>query len=72
MILGAGRTFVAGADIKDLERAAWDPAADPPDIHGLLARVEDAPSRWSSRYTARALGGGLELAMAGHYRVAIP
>jgi enoyl-CoA hydratase/carnithine racemase len=26
VLIGAGRTFVAGADIKDLERAAWDPS----------------------------------------------
>src|SRR5688572_28827997 len=42
VILGAGRTFVAGADIKDLEAAAWNTSVEPPDIHNLLTRVEDA------------------------------
>ena len=71
VILGAGRTFVAGADIKDLERAAWDPAIEPPDIHALLARIEDASKPVVIAIHGTALGGGLELAMAGHYRVAV-
>jgi 3-hydroxyacyl-CoA dehydrogenase len=72
VVAGAGRTFVAGADIKDLERAAWDPAVEPPDIHDLLARVEDAARPVVIAIHGTALGGGLELAMAGHYRVAVP
>ena len=70
VIIGAGRTFVAGADIKDLERAAWDATVEPPDIHDLLARVEDASKPVVIAIHGTALGGGLELAMAGHYRVA--
>jgi 3-hydroxyacyl-CoA dehydrogenase len=72
VVIGAGRTFVAGADIRDLERAAWDPAVEPPDIHELLARVEDASKPVVIAIHGTALGGGLELAMAGHYRVATP
>ncbi len=71
VILGAGRTFVAGADIKDLEAAAWDTSIEPPDIHDLLARVEDATKPVVIAIHGTALGGGLELAMAAHYRVAV-
>src|SRR5712675_2061071 len=40
VVVGAGRTFVAGADIKELEQAAWS-AAEPPDLHDLLRLIED-------------------------------
>ena len=70
VIIGAGRTFVAGADIRDLERAAWDSTVDPPDLHDLLARVEDSVKPVVIAIHGTALGGGLELAMAGHYRIA--
>ncbi len=70
VIMGAGRTFVAGADIKDLEQAAWNPRAEPPDLHDLLQRVESCSTPIVMAIHGTALGGGLELAMAGHYRVA--
>jgi 3-hydroxyacyl-CoA dehydrogenase len=71
VVMGAGRTFVAGADIKELEQAAWS-AAEPPDLHDLLRLVEECPKPIVMAIHGTALGGGLELAMAGHYRVAVP
>jgi len=71
VIMGAGRTFVAGADIKELEQAAWGGGSGPPDIHDLLARIEDCPSPVVMALHGTPLGGGLELAMAGHFRVAV-
>jgi 3-hydroxyacyl-CoA dehydrogenase len=73
VIICAGRTFVAGADIKELEAIALGegPAAGP-DIHDLLAAIEDCPKAVVMAMHGTALGGGLELAMAGHYRVATP
>jgi 3-hydroxyacyl-CoA dehydrogenase len=72
VILCAGRTFVAGADIAELEAAARGQSSGPPDIHDLLAAIEDAPKPVVMAMHGTALGGGLELAMAGHYRVASP
>jgi 3-hydroxyacyl-CoA dehydrogenase len=70
VVMGAGRTFIAGADIKDLERTAWE-GVSPPDMHGLLARIEDCSKPVIMALHGTALGGGLEVAMAGHYRVAV-
>src|SRR3979490_342914 len=40
-VIGGGRTFIAGADIKELEEAARNPASGGPDLHPLLTRIED-------------------------------
>jgi len=70
VVIGAGRTFIAGADIKDLERAAADPNAEGPNLHELLAKIEDCPKPVVMAMHGTALGGGMEVAMAGHFRVA--
>ncbi len=70
VIIGAGRTFIAGADIKDLERAASGAAGGSPDLHALLQRIEDCRKPVVMAMHGTALGGGLEVAMAGHFRVA--
>ena len=44
VIVGAGRTFVAGADIKELEEAAWS-AAEPPDLTICCGSSKSVPSR---------------------------
>jgi 3-hydroxyacyl-CoA dehydrogenase len=71
VVIGAGRTFVAGADIKGLEQIAWGGDSGAPEMHDLLQRVEDLPKPVVMAMHGTALGGGLELAMAGHYRVAV-
>jgi 3-hydroxyacyl-CoA dehydrogenase len=70
VIVGAGRTFIAGADIKALERLAWGEGSGAPDMHDALRRIEDFPKPVVAALHGTALGGGLELAMAAHYRVA--
>jgi 3-hydroxyacyl-CoA dehydrogenase len=72
VIVGAGRTFVAGADIKGLEQLAWGSDSGAPEMHALLKKIEDAPKPVVMAMHGTALGGGLEVAMAGHYRVAVP
>src|SRR6202158_1168227 len=71
VVIGGGRTFIAGADIKELEEAARSPASGGPDLHPLLTRIEDCAKPVIMAIHGTALGGGLEIAMAGHYRVAV-
>jgi 3-hydroxyacyl-CoA dehydrogenase len=70
VITGSGRTFAAGADIRELEAAVLDHAVEPPDFHALLQLVEEFARPIVMALNGTALGGGLELAMAGHYRLA--
>ena len=70
VVIGAGRTFIAGADIKELEAAAWGQPAKLPALHNLLACIEDSAKPVVMALHGTTLGGGLEVAMAGHYRIA--
>jgi 3-hydroxyacyl-CoA dehydrogenase len=72
VIIGAGKTFIAGADIKQLEDHAHGRGSGAPNLHDLLKKIEDCPKPVVMAMHGTALGGGLELAMAGHYRVASP
>jgi len=72
VVLAAGRTFIAGADIKGLEGLAWGDMSGAPDMHDVLRQIEDCPKPVVMALHGTALGGGLEVAMAGHFRVAVP
>jgi 3-hydroxyacyl-CoA dehydrogenase len=72
VIIGAGNTFVAGADINEFAKSIAAGKGGGPDLTPLLAAIEDSPKPVVVAISGAALGGGLELAMASHYRVAIP
>jgi 3-hydroxyacyl-CoA dehydrogenase len=65
IILGAGRSFIAGADISELGKPRAEPLT--PD---LIAMIEAAKKPVIAAIHGHALGGGLELAMGCHYRIA--
>ncbi|MDX1506670.1 MAG: 3-hydroxyacyl-CoA dehydrogenase NAD-binding domain-containing protein [Woeseiaceae bacterium] len=66
VILCAGRTFVAGADIKEFGKPPKDPW-----LPELLAEVEASAKPVVAAIHGTALGGGFELCLASHYRCAL-
>jgi 3-hydroxyacyl-CoA dehydrogenase len=72
VLMGAGRTFIAGADINVLQDLAWGGGELGTGFHDLLAKIENSAKPVVMAIHGNALGGGLEVAMAGHYRVAAP
>jgi len=68
VIIGGGRTFVAGADIKTFNM----PREQAPDLRGTIEKLDAFPKPTVAAIHGTALGGGLELAMGCTYRVATP
>ena len=62
-----GRTFIAGADITEFGKAPKGPS-----LFDAQAMIENAPKPVIAAIHGTALGGGLEVALTCHYRVAVP
>ena len=65
LIVSTGRVFIAGVDITEFD----GPTGGPP-LQSLQAAIESAPIPIVVGIQGLAVGGGLELAMACHYRIA--
>ncbi len=72
VLIGSGRTFVAGADIKEFGKITSGTTQRGAGLLPLLLQIEDVGKPVVVAIHGAAFGGGLELAMAGHYRVAAP
>jgi 3-hydroxyacyl-CoA dehydrogenase len=73
VLIGAGTTFVAGADINIFKQLTTreQSIARSRSVHARLRKIEDAGKPIVAAIHGTALGGGLEFAMACHYRVAV-
>jgi 3-hydroxyacyl-CoA dehydrogenase len=70
VLIGGGRTFVAGADIKEFGKMTSGKSRGA-GLLPLLLKIEDSTKPVIVAVHGTAFGGGMELAMAGHYRVAL-
>lgn len=71
VVMGAGATFIAGADIREFPKIIAG-EREMLSLNPLLERIENAAKPVVMAMHGTALGGGLEVAMAGHYRLAAP
>ena len=70
VIAGGGKAFSAGADINEFAASLAAGKNDSPEMHEFFQQLENNPKPVVMAIHGHALGGGLELAMAGHYRLA--
>ncbi|CAL8479796.1 3-hydroxyacyl-CoA dehydrogenase NAD-binding domain-containing protein [Caballeronia sp. S22] len=66
LLIGAGRNFIAGADIREFGKAPL-----PPSLPDVCNQIEACGKPVVAAIRGAALGGGLEIALAAHYRIAL-
>ena len=66
LILCAGRTFIAGADITEFGKPMSEPF-----LPDLLNEIEASEKLVVAAIHGTSLGGGFETALASHYRIAL-
>ncbi|WP_409020631.1 3-hydroxyacyl-CoA dehydrogenase NAD-binding domain-containing protein [Brevundimonas vesicularis] len=67
VLICSGRTFFAGADITEFGKPLVQP-----DLHAIQRQFEASDKLIVAAIHGTALGGGLELALTAHYRIAVP
>ena len=67
VLIGLGKTFIGGADIREFDQIPVEPH-----LPDLLLEMENLGKPVVAAINGAALGGGLETAMAAHYRIASP
>ncbi|MGO9771497.1 MAG: 3-hydroxyacyl-CoA dehydrogenase NAD-binding domain-containing protein, partial [Roseiarcus sp.] len=67
VLICAGRTFIAGADISEFGKPP-----SPPTLPDVLDAIENASKPVIAAIHGTALGGGFEVALTAHYRIAVP
>lgn len=68
VVIGGGRTFISGADIKEFGKITSGQKSDI-GLNAIIDRIEGSAKPVVMAIHGQALGGGLEVAMGGHYRV---
>src|SRR5580765_2182633 len=67
VVICGGRTFIAGADISEFGGASKGAS-----LFEVQAMMESSPKPVIAAIHGTALGGGLEVALCAHYRIAVP
>ncbi|MBE2277523.1 MAG: enoyl-CoA hydratase/isomerase family protein [Rhodobacteraceae bacterium] len=67
VLTGAGKMFVGGADITEFDRPPEEPH-----LPDLIQQIAASSKPWIAALHGTALGGGMELALGCHYRIAAP